>query len=85
MIYNVNQGEPGNSTTELLVIRLAITNSNVDPWVYILLRKEHLERIKQVFSRVYHAVNRSSSFTSTDMQTRNERSKTSEMCNSSRQ
>ncbi|XP_062576023.1 prostaglandin E2 receptor EP4 subtype-like [Saccostrea cucullata] len=29
-----------NGSVELLVLRLAVTNSIVDPWIYILLRKE---------------------------------------------
>ena len=29
-----------NGSVELLVLRLAVTNSVVDPWIYILLRKE---------------------------------------------
>lgn len=31
-----------NGSLELLVLRLAVTNSIVDPWIYILLRKETL-------------------------------------------
>ncbi|XP_061183477.1 prostaglandin E2 receptor EP4 subtype-like [Saccostrea echinata] len=40
-----------NGSVELLVLRLAVTNSIVDPWIYILLRKETvlgLLRIKAV-------------------------------------
>lgn len=42
-----------NGSLELLVLRLAVTNSIIDPWIYILLRKETivgLLRIKTAIS-----------------------------------
>jgi hypothetical protein len=43
-----------NGSLELLVLRLAVTNSIVDPWIYILLRRETLTgliKIKMAISR----------------------------------
>ncbi|KAK3089756.1 hypothetical protein FSP39_006250 [Pinctada imbricata] len=41
-----------NGSTELLVLRFAVTNSIIDPWIYILLRKETLEFIQKVYNRL---------------------------------
>ena len=38
---------------ELLFLRLAVTNAIVDPWIYILLRKETLESVQQIFSIIF--------------------------------
>ncbi|XP_061182327.1 prostaglandin E2 receptor EP4 subtype-like [Saccostrea echinata] len=37
----------GNGPRELLVLRFAVTNSVVDPWIYILLRKENLRILQK--------------------------------------
>lgn len=37
----------GDGPLELLVLRFAVTNSIVDPWIYILLRKETLDGLKR--------------------------------------
>ncbi|KAK3083164.1 hypothetical protein FSP39_015531 [Pinctada imbricata] len=38
----------GNSKTELLVLRLSIANSIVDPWIYIMTQREVLMRIRGI-------------------------------------
>ncbi|XP_048764529.2 prostaglandin E2 receptor EP4 subtype-like [Ostrea edulis] len=40
--------------TELLLTRLSITNSVVDPWIYILLRREIYSSLMACVRRVYH-------------------------------
>ncbi|XP_056017188.1 prostaglandin E2 receptor EP4 subtype-like [Ostrea edulis] len=40
--------------TELLLTRLSITNSVVDPWIYILLRREIYSSLLACVRRVYH-------------------------------
>nr|XP_022336535.1 prostacyclin receptor-like isoform X2 [Crassostrea virginica] len=42
---------PPDPDTELLVLRLAVTNSIVDPWVYILLRRETLTYIHKMMTK----------------------------------
>lgn len=42
---------PPNQGTELLSLRLAVSGSIVDPWVYILLRKETLRYIHKIMQR----------------------------------
>lgn len=37
-----------NGSLELLVLRLAVTNSIIDPWIYILLRKETIVGLLKV-------------------------------------
>lgn len=37
----------GNGARELLVLRFAVTNSIIDPWIYILLRKETFIAMKR--------------------------------------
>lgn len=37
-----------NGSLELLVLRLAVTNSIIDPWIYILLRKETIVGLLRV-------------------------------------
>nr|XP_022336532.1 prostaglandin E2 receptor EP4 subtype-like [Crassostrea virginica] len=37
----------GDGPLELLVLRFAVTNSIIDPWIYILLRKETLDGLKK--------------------------------------
>ncbi|XP_062578505.1 prostaglandin E2 receptor EP4 subtype-like [Saccostrea cucullata] len=41
----------GDCGTELLVLRLAVTNSIIDPWIYILLRKETILSMRRIFFR----------------------------------
>ncbi|XP_048764533.2 prostaglandin E2 receptor EP4 subtype-like [Ostrea edulis] len=40
--------------TELLLTRLSITNSVVDPWIYIILRREIYSSLMACVRRVYH-------------------------------
>lgn len=42
----------GEGFTELTVLRMAVTNSVVDPWIYILFRKEVLMIILHAIERV---------------------------------
>ncbi|XP_062582823.1 prostaglandin E2 receptor EP4 subtype-like [Saccostrea cucullata] len=35
----------GNPSRDLLIARIAITNSVIDPWIYILFRKENLQAL----------------------------------------
>ncbi|KAK3088378.1 hypothetical protein FSP39_018442 [Pinctada imbricata] len=51
MIKNINIPDPKDGKTELLVIRLAISNSNIDPWIYIVLRRENLEFFERCCKR----------------------------------
>ncbi|KAK3104767.1 hypothetical protein FSP39_009705 [Pinctada imbricata] len=53
MIQNINSDEPGNGKKEFLVGRLAITNQMVDPWIYIVLRKENFEFLERLYKRFY--------------------------------
>ena len=41
-----------NGPTELLVLRFAVTNSIIDPWIYILLRRETLESSQKIYRRI---------------------------------
>jgi len=38
-----------NASLELWVLRMAVLNSVVDPWVYIVLRRESLIRINGLY------------------------------------
>ena len=38
-----------NASLELWVLRMAVLNSVVDPWVYIVLRRESLIRISGLY------------------------------------
>ncbi|KAK3082679.1 hypothetical protein FSP39_002372 [Pinctada imbricata] len=51
MIRNINVPNPGDGKTELLVVRLAISNANIDPWIYIVLRRENLEFLERFTKR----------------------------------
>lgn len=42
-----------NDSVDLLAVRLSITNSIVDPWIYILLRREHLIAITRKFENMF--------------------------------
>lgn len=42
----------GENTTELDLLRMAVTNSVLDPWIYILLRKESLMFVLRVVERL---------------------------------
>jgi hypothetical protein len=39
----------GNASLELWVLRMAVLNSVVDPWVHIVLRRESLIRISGLY------------------------------------
>lgn len=61
MFYQVNILQHANfalpetaGKTELLLTRLSITNSVVDPWIYILLRREIYSSLLACVRRVYH-------------------------------
>ncbi|XP_062578508.1 prostaglandin E2 receptor EP4 subtype-like [Saccostrea cucullata] len=51
----------GNGSRELTVVRFGITNSIIDPWIYILLRKENFKalqlRFKGIFGKLAFATN----------------------------
>ncbi|XP_061166342.1 prostaglandin E2 receptor EP4 subtype-like [Saccostrea echinata] len=52
----------GDGKLELLVLRFAVTNSIIDPWIYILLRKETLlglRKLQRGLERRLHIVNES--------------------------
>ncbi|KAK3088915.1 hypothetical protein FSP39_025391 [Pinctada imbricata] len=51
IIKIINHPNPKTGKEGLLVIRLAISNSNIDPWIYIVLRKENLEFVERLFKR----------------------------------
>uniref|UniRef100_K1R346 Prostacyclin receptor n=1 Tax=Magallana gigas TaxID=29159 RepID=K1R346_MAGGI len=42
-----------DDSVDLLAVRLSISNSVVDPWIYILLRREHLIAIKRKFENTF--------------------------------
>lgn len=42
-----------DDSVDLLAVRLSITNSIVDPWIYILLRREHLIAITRKFENMF--------------------------------
>ncbi|KAK3088920.1 hypothetical protein FSP39_025491 [Pinctada imbricata] len=50
MIKSINNPHSKEDKTELFVIRLAIANSNINPWIYIFLRKENLKLVEQLFN-----------------------------------
>ena len=51
MIININADNPSDGKLELLVGRLAVTNSVVDPWIYIVLRKENFEAVEKFYRK----------------------------------
>lgn len=54
----------GQGKTELNLLRLAVTNSVIDPWIYILFRKESLVMLLNLKKRLLR-INNSSQQTST--------------------
>ncbi|XP_048758823.1 prostaglandin E2 receptor EP4 subtype-like [Ostrea edulis] len=47
----------GNGSRELLVVRFGITNSIIDPWIYILLRKENFIALQKRFKGLREKIN----------------------------
>lgn len=58
---NATQWIIEDGSVDLLVVRLGITNSIVDPWIYILLRKEHLVAVTRKFGKMFGQINLSAS------------------------
>lgn len=56
-----------NGTLELFVVRLAVTNSIVDPWIYILFRKENIILITRKLGNVCGKISVSRSSVSNDV------------------
>ncbi|XP_062589932.1 prostaglandin E2 receptor EP4 subtype-like [Saccostrea cucullata] len=52
MLTNASARTPKNGPEELLVVRLTISNSIVDPWIYIILRRENLVKIAALIRRL---------------------------------
>ncbi|XP_062587023.1 prostaglandin E2 receptor EP4 subtype-like [Saccostrea cucullata] len=50
-LHAVNIRNQKNDNTELLLLRLAVCNAIIDPWMYIVLRKESLSKIAEIFHR----------------------------------
>ncbi|XP_052684385.1 prostaglandin E2 receptor EP4 subtype-like [Crassostrea angulata] len=56
-----------NGKLELFVVRLAVTNSIVDPWIYILFRKENMILITRKIGNIWGKISVSSSSVSNDV------------------
>lgn len=56
-----------NGRLELLAVRLAVTNSIVDPWIYILFRKENIILITRKLGNFWSKLSVSSSSVSNDV------------------
>ena len=52
MLINASASNPENGPGELLAVRMTISNAIVDPWIYIILRKENLVKISKLIQRV---------------------------------
>ncbi|XP_065936068.1 prostaglandin E2 receptor EP4 subtype [Magallana gigas] len=52
MLINASSSDPKNGPEELLAVRMTISNAIVDPWIYIILRKENLIKISKLVQRV---------------------------------
>lgn len=52
MLINASSSDPKNGPEELLAVRMTISNAIVDPWIYIILRKENLLNISKLVQRV---------------------------------
>lgn len=51
MLINASSSDPKNGPEELLAVRMTISNAIVDPWIYIILRKENLKKILALVQR----------------------------------
>ncbi|XP_061180248.1 prostaglandin E2 receptor EP4 subtype-like [Saccostrea echinata] len=51
MLMNASAKFPKNGPEELMAVRLTISNSIVDPWIYIILRKENLVKVVHLIRR----------------------------------
>ncbi|XP_062600091.1 prostaglandin E2 receptor EP4 subtype-like [Saccostrea cucullata] len=52
MLINASTGNSKNGPDELLAVRMTVSNAIVDPWVYIILRKENLVKISNWHQKV---------------------------------
>ncbi|XP_062566606.1 prostaglandin E2 receptor EP4 subtype-like, partial [Saccostrea cucullata] len=52
MLINASTGNPKNGPDERLAVRMTVSNAIVDPWVYIILRKENLVKISRWHQRI---------------------------------
>lgn len=51
MLINASSSDPKNGPEELLAVRMTISNAIVDPWIYIILRRENLRKILALVQR----------------------------------
>jgi hypothetical protein len=54
MLINASASNPKNGPEELQAVRMTITNAIVDPWIYIILRKQNLVKISRLIRRIPH-------------------------------
>jgi hypothetical protein len=52
MLMNASSSDPKNGPEELLAVRMTISNAIVDPWIYIILRKENLNKAVRLIRRI---------------------------------
>jgi hypothetical protein len=52
MLLNASSSDPKNGPEELLAVRMTISNAIIDPWIYIILRKENLDQIVRLIRRI---------------------------------
>ncbi|XP_061198229.1 prostaglandin E2 receptor EP4 subtype-like [Saccostrea echinata] len=52
MLINASASNPKNGPEELLAVRMTITNAIIDPWIYIILRKENLVKMSHLQERL---------------------------------
>ncbi|XP_048735763.1 prostaglandin E2 receptor EP4 subtype-like [Ostrea edulis] len=52
MLINAISNDPKNGPEELLAVRMTVSNAIVDPWIYIILRKENLSKILGLIRRI---------------------------------
>ena len=51
-----SESGPGDKDFDLMSIRLVVTNAIVNPWLYIVFRKENLNRILSVVRQIKYSM-----------------------------
>ncbi|XP_062579518.1 prostaglandin E2 receptor EP4 subtype-like [Saccostrea cucullata] len=66
MLINASSSNPRNGPEELLAVRMTITNAIIDPWIYIILRKENLVKMSRLQERLYDCLRLRTVYTTTE-------------------
>ena len=56
MLKSASSDNPKDGRSELFAVRMALINSIVDPWIYILLRRENFILVSKLLGRVRKGV-----------------------------